>query len=420
MKIIYYNKKIFIDLNNVSAYNVLLKLLETINIPVKNIDNFYLTSLEGHPLKNSHLMNNKKTYYLKRRLVGASSLTKTGNSVPLIIFTGVVFGVVSVIYYWIYLRLILTSGVTKKDRTKLDAFAVTNMRKHAAYPDQLGGNAQEIKNKAVSKAKNFFSKIGDWFNNTMQDKNVGIYLCYTRGVDPYFTTKEDEGSIASTFSSVLFFIYIFVLVVTIFTNTATKAICGQPSGKFIFMALIFMLIPLIIAFFAPKIADAIDFLLAKTGKPRVMGNFRLLLCNVILIVILTIYMIVNKKGISGNLLIVLLPAIILFALFQFPVGGFSIDKLFSNLSTKVSNFILETTRYNEVPDYPNGEKYSKNKSPLPNSNNNRNKLPMHNIRECFERFEFIYFILKAGLMAFIGFGLITIIYGSQVTKICKK
>jgi len=422
MKIIYYNKNIYINSNNISSFNLLLQCLEKLNISKKDIDNYYITSSEGNPLNYSQIIKNDKTYYLKRKLKGASALSKTGNSVPLLMFTAIVFGVVSVIYYWIYLKLII-GNISPDIDAKMKSFAVVNMKKHAAYTQSGGLSASEAKEKACAaqqKTKDFFCKIGCWIKENLQDQNVGKYLCYTRGLDPRFTTKEDEGSIASTLSSVTFFVYIFVMITTLFTNMATKAVCGFPKGKFLLMGIFFILIPIIIAFFSSSLFEGIDKLIKKLGKTPFISNYKLLFSNILLIFVLLCYMISNREGMTGLMWVILIPAIIVFTIFQYPIGGISIDGILSGLSTKISNLIIETTAYSTVPEYVNGIKYSPNRNPIPNSNKNRQDLYKHNIRECFDRFEFIYFILKAGLLGLIGFGFMTIIFGSQISKTCKK
>jgi len=412
MKIIYFKKNIHIQSNNTSSYNTILQCLQILNIPKTEINNYYLTSLEGHPLQYSTITSTNKTYHLKKRLKG-SALMQAGNSGPLITFTSITFAVISIIYYWIYLNLII-GKVHPAVKARLSAFSVTNMKKHQ-YKNLTGGDPNP------SKFKEIMTKIGNWITNTFEDKNVGVYFCYTRGMDPGFAVKEDEGSFSSILSSAIFYIYMFVLIISLFCNIATSASCGNPKKGFMGLAFVFLAIPLIIAIFIPLITSGLDFIMNKFGKPEIFSKFKLLTSNTILLILLIFYMISNRKGISSAMWLLLIPAIIVFGIFQFKFGSYSIDSILSNLSRIISNQIFVTNTYSKVPNYPNGIKsrpYNKNFNPIPNNENERNKLPLHNIRECFDRFEFFFFILKASIFSIIAFGFMSIIFASQVRTAC--
>lgn len=438
MKIIYYNKKIFINKNNISAYNLILNCLEKIKDKPKNIDHYYLTSLEGHPLKYSQIVKQNETYYLKNRLKGSTNLNNPGNSTPLMIFSGIVFAVVSVSYYWIYTKIIL-GGVNPILQSKLSSFAVTDMKKYKQTKFEGGAVPANTGKKTFKEKVNcVLCCIGDWIDNNLRDTNVGQYFCYTRGMMPYFTTKDDEGSIASTFSSVLFFLYMFMVIISMFSNMATSAACKNPNPGFIILAMVFLAIPIIIAIFIPNITTALDNLMKKLGRCEVFNKFKLLTANILLLILLFFYMGVNKKGISPALWGMMIPMIIVFTLFHYKIPGadFSIDSLISQISTKISNMIVTTTEYNIVPENPNGIKVSpmNNKAnPIPpdySQNEIKNKkIPMketreglylRNIRECFDRFELFFFIIKSILFTLIGASAMSFVFGSQLRTACKK
>jgi len=445
MKIIYYKKNFHIHSNNISCFNLLLQCLQHINDP-NNINNYYLTSSQGHPLKRNHLMSNNETYYLKRRIKGASEMMKAGNTGPLYMTTGIFFGIFSVIVYFFYLKIILSGKADSVDR-KIKVFAIEDMKKYQAYP-KTGGAIENIQNGGqntkeltflekvkknfcffLEKVKKFFcclgDKIGTFICQNLQDKNIGTYLCYIRGTIPSFTFKEDEGSIAATVSSVLFLTYSLVIMSTLFSNstTAPRKVCGSPNGGIVIIQLIFLALPLVLAFFSNTIALKFDELLKKFKKPPVMSNYKLLLCNGLLIFLMFIYMGINNKGISGAFVGVLIPVIILFALFE-GIGGVSINRLLSGISRKISNAIIVTTIYNEVPLSNVGKKkaspFDPKYEPIPKSNENKKKLPFNNVAECFERFELIFGILKAAILAMIGYGFMGCVYPAQYKQACSR
>jgi len=424
MKIIYYKKNININSHNISSYHLLLKCLENINESPDNIDNFYLSSLEGHPLKNSSIISNSGTYLLKRRLKGSSEIKRAGNSGPLFLTSGIFFGILTVIFYNIYLKIIL-GKINDKVQIKVQQFAIENMSKYAAYP-QSGGDAEteakKILNKASSPVKEFFRKICVWIENNLADNNIGQYLCYSRGVIPYFTMREDEGSIAATISSTFFYLYMFIILITMFSNGVTMSMCGVPNKGLVVFQIVLLFVPLVLAFFSGQITDKLDEFMKKLGRVQVFSKFRLLFTNVLLLILLIIYMSVNKGGISGALGGMLIPAIILFALFD-GISGVSINQLLSKISSKISNFVYASTVFSQVPEdfnkktkkaSPTNEKYE----PIPKSNENKKQLPLKNIAECYPRFGFFFNLLKIIIMSLIGWMFMSVTFAAQIQTAC--
>lgn len=424
MKIIYYKKNININENNISAYNLLLKCLVKFN--ENDPDSFYLTNSDGHPLNYSHLTKKNETYYLKRRLKGSSQMQKAGNTGPMFMTAGIFFGITTTIFYYIYLKVIL-GKIDPLVKAQMNVFAVENMEKYKQKGGENNDNKNEEKSKLSlfkEKIKKVFKIIGDWLNDNLTDQNINQYMCYTRGVYPYFTRKEDEGSIAATISSTLFFIYMMVILLTMFSNGATRLVCGKPNGGFVVMQLIWMFIPIILAFAIPYIVQYLDQFMLKLKKGPIFSKFKLLTSNVILLIFLIIYMGSNKEGISGAFGGIIFVALILFALFD-GIQGVSINKLLSTISAKVSNYMITTTAYSKVPEenMTNLKKASPmdpQYNPIPKNNENKKKLPFKNIRECFPRFELVYNLLKAGILSIIGWMFMAITFQGQMDAACGK
>ena len=110
----------------------------------------------------------------------------------------------------------------------------------------------------------------------------------------------------------------------------------------------------------------------------------------------------------------------LFTLFQIKIGDFSIDRFLSVISSNIMNILIETTKYNEIPIVKPDAKTYNVSNPLekviPNSDENINKLPLKNIKECYPRFEIFYLILKMILFGLIGFGFMSLTFPNQVKK----
>ena len=134
-------------------------------------------------------------------------------------------------------------------------------------------------------------------------------------------------------------------------------------------------------------------------------------------------MIGNRKGISASLWIAFIPAMLIFAIFKIKIGGHSIDSILSNISKIIANFIFVNGKYSHVPDFPEGIKANpsnKKYNPIPKNPKEIELLPLKNIRECFNRFELIFMIIKANIFYYIGFGIMTLVFASQVRKACPK
>lgn len=416
MKIIYYNKSIHINQNNISAYHLLLLSLDKLNISNKNIKQFYLTSLEGHPLNPSSITNSKKTYHLKAKLNGSTSIFQKENSKPLISITCWSFAIISIVYYWVYIR-VLAVKIHPSVKARLNAFSIINMNKHK---ELIGGENNQT---FLQKASELLKKIGFWICNNLQDSSLGIYFCYTRGVTPSFATKEDDSSFTSIITSTIFFTYMLIMFVSLFSNIGTYFVCKTPKIGFMMVAVLYLMIPMIIAIFIPKISEILDLIMTKFKLSPIFSNFKIMIANVFLLLFLFIYMIGNRKGISGGLWLALIPAILLFALFKIKIGSFSIDSIISAISKVISNFIFTNGKYSHVPDYPNGIKsrpMNKNFNPIPKDNKEKELLPLKNIRECFDRFEFIFLIIKSYIFYFIAFGIMTFVFANQIRKACPK
>ena len=107
MKLYFNNKEYFFNNKNISSYHLLLKSLEKIGEKWQNIDNYYITTAEGFPMKPSQVIEENRSYYLKRRVRGSNSLYEKGNSYVITILGSIFFGILSIVYYNFYLRKIL-------------------------------------------------------------------------------------------------------------------------------------------------------------------------------------------------------------------------------------------------------------------------------------------------------------------------
>ncbi len=439
MKIIYYNKNIYIKSHNISAYNLLLKCLDKIKESPKNISNYYLTSLEGHPLKYSIPTKNYKTYYLKRKIKGGSKMKRAGNIGPLCVFVGIIYALLSVFYYNLYIKLIL-GDVNDTVKARLSAFAVENMKKRAAYPQggglaypqggglaypqsgglaypQSGGSAKDKLKCVGDQIQCCLCDAGNWINENLQDKNIGQYFCYTRGVIPTFAIRDDEVTPASIISKIIFYLFIFIVFISLVANGITRGdkTCKKPGGGIVILQLILLILPLVIAIFGKQITANLDKLMKALGKCEIFSNFKLLTCNIILLIFMFFYLGVNKKGISGALV-----GMMFLSIFIFFVFGYSLDKVLAAGARKIGNMIVVTTPFNEIPGPPSNKikkasPMDPRYNPIPPASNDegRKKLPFDKVADCIPRYSIIFNILKTIVLTIYGYGVLSIVIPSQ-------
>ena len=129
--------------------------------------------------------------------------------------------------------------------------------------------------------------------------------------------------------------------------------------------------------------------------PR-LSNYKLAISNVILMAMLILYIILNKKGLSGIMIGMFPIALILFIGIKFvPV----ISKIIDYVSIFISNKITVTT-------------------PVPSRPDNNNKNSNTPAPECWRRYNFIYSLFEIGITTLIGWILLVIVFSAQVKKYC--
>lgn len=431
MKIIYNNNILKLDsTNNISSYHLLLLCLGELNESVENIDKYYLTNLEGHPLNHTSIINKNRTYYLKRKNLGANDLYRKENSKSTATFGGLFFAVVAVIYYNFYYNKLINSNLPEKFEgiiksyayssydsllnTKIPEFNVAKYSKVAEQSGMMGGENMST----WQKIKNFLICC----LNKLSDDNLSICSCFFVGVIPTLTTSKMDNSFAASISSALFYTFIFMILLPMFINSITTRECGNPGNGIVFIALLFLLIPLALTYITPIVATKLPSL----------NRFKLAFSNLLLFVFMIIYLAVNKKGVSGIMWGILPIILLLFFVLKF----FKLEKLLDLMSKGLSNFI---TSQPEVPTTGDNERkcdtkitdsfFSLNTNPATKKtilkfnkdkklSYDNKKQDKYNSPDCWMRYTIIFDIVKIILFSMIGYGFFTMVYAAQVKKAC--
>jgi hypothetical protein len=346
--------------NNISVYHFLYLHCH------KNIDDYYLEDCSGKILLNNDLVIKGKKYIIKKKCRGGTSLNQSGNSFIITIGSAIIYGIITILYYNYYITNIL--------------LAKTNNIVKANKLEDL--NKTEKIGKFKYLLREIYKKIMSFINDDCYDTFISDSFPYKKEK----IIKNTQTSIGSIISFAIFAVFIFMLIVPIFLNSATRISCGKPKIKRIIFSLIFIFIPLVICKFIPKIISFIEYIANKYGKEINIGNYKIAVSNTLLLILLIVYMIINKKGLSQIMYIMFPIVLIVFILIKFiptiPDIIHVLSKFFSNNITNISP-------------------------------------PVSDIKpEESRRYTFFYTVFEIAIFSLIGWILYTIAFIGQVKEYC--
>ena len=377
--------------NNISAYHFLSLHIR------ENIEDYYLES-SGRILSNDELVKEGEKYTIREKCKGGSSLDQSGNSFIITMGSAIIYGIVTILYYNYYITNILIGKYC--DIPNIDipnaenipsAFAKRNLAKS-------GGDANINRNAiSASNSANEPEKIGT-FKYLMKEylKRFICHIkdnCYETFMSDSFPYKKEklikntQTSLGSILSFAIFAVFIFMLMAPLFLNSATKIACGKPKMSSLIFSLIFIFLPLVICKFIPKIILFIENIAKKNGKVLNIQNYKIAISNTLLLILLIVYMIISKKGLSKMMYGMFPIALLIFIGIKFiptiPDIIHGLSKWFSNHITTISPPVSD--------DKP----------------------------EESRRYTFFYTVFEIAIFSLIGWILYTIAYIGQVKEYCS-
>lgn len=423
MKIIYNDRELMINASkNISIYNLLLICLKKLGVPLQNITNFYISDQNGRVLKNSEPIDTKRKYILKGRLLGGNPF-QTGNSSFVILIGSILIGILSVSYYQFYLKKILIN-VPLVLQGKLDAYAIQQSVKHRGKNSSFSGNLipKVGEQKKMSGGEGTFQKIGDFFKDSffgftekLHDDENKICLCNFLGEIPEYVLKKDTSNFSNILSATLFTTFIIFVTIPLITNTTSFFHCKKPHFSSIIYSILFLLIPLAIAYVIPEIINFLDKMMVEHGKTPIFQNFKLATSNTILAIVLIIYMIINRKGISPFMYLALILCFIVFGIinFTFNIGNnkIGINQIIGKISQTISNWLTNSGPV-PPPSFVPDEKVNLTSNYKPN-------FSVPNVSECYERYNTIFDLFKTAIISLVGFVFLSSVYAEQIKKACS-
>jgi hypothetical protein len=129
-----------------------------------------------------------------------------------------------------------------------------------------------------------------------------------------------------------------MILAPIFLNSATKISCGKPKMATTFFSIIFIFLPIVICKFIPKIIELIERVVKN--KNLNLQNYKIAVSNTILLILLIVYMLICRKGLSKIMYGMFAIGLVIFIGFKFIPGISDIihffSKFFSNNITTIS------------------------------------------------------------------------------------
>jgi len=359
-------------IHNISAYHYLSLHIK------KNIENYYLENSSGRILSSHEPLKKDEKYIIKEKCRGGTALNQSGNSFIITIGSSIIYGIITILYYNYYITNIL---IGKYCYSKDVPGAFANIQ---------NGGSGENNNQKEEEVGTFKYIMKEYLKRFICHIKDNCYETFTSDSFPYKKEKiikNTQTSVGSILSFAIFAVFIFMLMAPIFLNSATLISCGRPKATSIIFAIIFILLPIAICKFIPKIILFIECFAKKRGKIINLGNYKIAISNTILLVLLIIYMIISRKGLSKMMYGMFPIALIVFIGIKFIAA---IPKIIHELSKFLSNNV--TTISPPVGDDKPEEA---------------------------KRYTFFYTIFEIGIFSLIAWILYTIAFIGQVKEFCS-
>jgi hypothetical protein len=306
--------------NNISVYHFLSLHIH------ENIEDYYIEDYTGKILSNEDLVKKDERYIIKKKIRGGSSLNKSGNSFVITIGSSIIYGIITILYYNYYITNILIGQYC-------DTPDLSNSNKK----NQMGGavnSTNKIQEEGTFKylMKTYLQRFICHIKDTCYETFISDSFPYKKQK----LIKNSQTSLGSILCFAIFAVFIFMIIAPFFLNSATRISCGKPKATSLIYSIIFILLPIGICKLIPKI---MKWLQCKFKNSNI-ENYKIAVCNTILLGLLITFMIINKKGMS-KVIYTLFPIILLiFIGFKF-IPGISdiihlLSKFLSNNITTIS------------------------------------------------------------------------------------
>ena len=401
MKFIYNNTKYDIVIDDfISVYHLRTLIKKKYGFIID--ESYSITDLEGRIYKpDGSVIRNNETVIIKKKLKGGQDLNPydTDVSVGLMNPFAFITAIISGFYYFKYI-----SGIVVEKNTEYLIFQkAMNIDEYEKNKQNGGGN----NNQQPSAFKEFLNS----FKEGLQDSEFKKVNC---AFDRLFSEQELNRDIDNLSNwnmiatSAIFMTYFLTVLIALFINPISTQYCGTPNGGVGVLSFVMIFIPLILIYAMPYIVKGLNFLFVQVLKISSFdaSNYKLATSNIILLVMLILFCVINIKGISP-----MFGAMIPVFMFVFAIVDVILKKsgILRILSRFFGNLITNTEQIpKDSPDMsikPSHRIKQNNNFPAP---------------ECYYRFNIFHSLFYGVIASLIGRGFFSAVYSANIKYCCPK
>lgn len=404
MKFIYNNKKYEIVIEDfISVYHLRTLIKKKYGFIID--ESYSITDLEGLIYKpDGTVIKNNETIIIKKKLAGGAEFNPYDTDVSSGLMNPIAFitAIISGFYYFKYI-----SGIVVEQNTEYLIFQKDkNIEKYGDGKIQNGGEQNE-----PSAFKEFLNS----FKEGLQDSEFKKVNCTFDRLFPEQELNRDYDNLSNwnmIATSAIFFTYFLTVLIALFINPVSTKYCGTPNGGIGVLTFIMLFIPLILIYVMPYLVKGLNFLFVQGLKFSSFdaSNYKLMTSNIILIVMLIVFSVINIKGISPIFGMMIPVFMLVFAMIDFILKKTGILRI---LSRFLGNLITNTEK---IPnDFPYMFDTSKIKPSHRIKQNDNFPAP-----ECYYRFNIFHSLFYGVIASIISRGFFSSVYSANIKYCCPK
>jgi hypothetical protein len=409
MKFIYNNTKYEIMIDDfISVYHLQTIIKEKYGFIID--ESYSITDLEGRIYKPAgRAIRNNETVVIKKKLRGGQDFNPydTDVSVGLTNSIGFITAIISGFYYFKYISGI----VVEKNTQYLISQKATNIEEYGERNQRGGENLPPNNINKPSVFKMFLNS----FKEGLQDSEFKKVNCAFDRLFPDQELNRDYDNLSNwnmIATSAIFMTYFLTVLIALFINPISTKFCGTPNGGVGVLTFVMLFIPLILIYVMPYLVKGLNFLFVQVLKISSFdaSNYKLATSNIILIVMLIVFSVINIKGISPMFGAMIPVFMLVFAMVDFILKKTGILRI---LSRFFGNIITNTEKIpNDNPEMFDASVIKPSHRIKQNDN-----VPAP---ECYYRFNIFHSLFYGVIASLIGRGFFSSVYSANIKYCCPK
>ena len=421
MKFIYNNTKYEIIIDDfISVYHLRTLIKKKYGFIID--ESYSITDLEGRIYKpDGTVIRNNETVIMKKKLIGGEDFNPYDTNVSVGLMNPIAFitAIISGFYYFKYI-----SGIVVEKNTEYLIFQkAINIDTYENKKTQKGGenNNEFVPPKTISmnniNKPSAFKEFLNSFKEGLQDSEFKKVNCAFDRLFPEQELNRDYDNLSNwnmIATSAIFMTYFLTVLIALFINPISTKYCGTPNGGVGVLSFVMIFIPLILIYVMPYVVKGLNFLFVQIFRFSSFdaSNYKLMTSNIILLVMLILFCVININGISPMFGMMIPVFMFVFAMIDFILKKTGILRI---LSRFFGNLITNTS---EIPK-DNSEMF---KTLL------KEIKPSHRIKqtdnvpapECYYRFNIFHSLFYGVIASLIGRGFFSSVYSANIKYCCPK